>query len=101
MGLLPLTRSGPGRYTFAWRSLVAVYTVLMWGLLTILVLVVGRERFHILQTTTHFDEYIYAILFVLYLIPHFWIPLIVWAEASEVAFYINSWGPFQVCLLTA
>lgn len=96
MALMPLTRINPGHYSFSWKSLSTIYTIFLWILLTILVLIVGQERFHILENTKQFDEYIIAIMFVIYLTPHFWIPLMVWTEATEVALYINSWAPFQV-----
>lgn len=93
---MPIIRSGSGRFVFSWRSVITNYTIAIWSLMTIVVLIVGRERLHILQTTKQFDEYIYAVMFAIYLTPHFWIPFVGWAVAPEVALYINSWGPFQV-----
>lgn len=94
---MPLHRNSVGGVSFSWKSVITIYTILVWCLMTIVVVIVGKERFHILITTKQFDEYIYAIMFVIYLIPHFWIPFVGWTEAPEVAYYINLWGPFQVC----
>lgn len=48
--------------------------------MTFVVIIVGRERIQILQTTKKFDEKIYAILFVIFLVPHFWIPFVGWGK---------------------
>lgn len=62
-----------------------------------MVFFVGYERILILTTMSRkFDEYIYSIIFVLFLLPHFWIPFVGWGVAREVVDYKNSWGPFQL-----
>lgn len=63
---------------------------------TIIVLVVGYERIQILLTIKRFDEYIYAIVFIIFLVPHFWIPFVGWGVANHVAVYKTMWGAFQV-----
>lgn len=93
---MPILRSEPGRITFSWRSIATIYAIIFWFFMTVVVIIVGKERIHILQTTTQFDEYIYAIIFVIYLVPHFWIPFVGWGVATEVAKYKTSWGAFQV-----
>lgn len=93
---MPILRSRPGRITFSWKSGATIYAIFLWCILTVVVVIVGKERVRILQTTTQFDEYIYAIIFVIYLVPHFWIPFVGWGVAKEVAKYKTSWGSFQV-----
>lgn len=39
---------------------------------------------------------IYGVLFLIFLVPHFWIPFVGWGVAKEVARYKTSWGTFQV-----
>lgn len=65
-----------GKVTFSWKSLATAYAVLFYIVMTGVVFIVGRERINILQTTKKFDDKIYAILFVIFLIPHFWIPVL-------------------------
>lgn len=93
LAVMPITRSSPGqhdhffvqvlgiefeiiigRVTFSWKSLATAYAILFYIVMTGVVFIVGRERIRILQTTKKFDDKIYAILFVIFLVPHFWIP---------------------------
>lgn len=96
LAVMPITRSSPGQVTFSWRSGAMRYALLFYALSSVVVLVVGWERLKILQTTQKFDEYVYAIVFVLFLVPHFWIPFVGWGVASHVAVYKTMWGAFQV-----
>lgn len=48
--------------------------------MTVVVYYVGRERIRILGETKKFDEKIYAYIFVIFLVPHFWIPFVGWSE---------------------
>lgn len=95
---MPITRSGPGLVTFSWKSSATTYALIFYSLMTLVVLRIGYERVKILQTTKEFDEYIYAIIFILFLIPHFWIPFVGWGVAKKVAEYKTMWGHFQVIL---
>lgn len=96
LAVMPITRSSPGKVTFSWRSGATYYAICFYILATIVVLVVGYERLKILQTTTKFDDYIYAIVFLMFLVPHFWIPFVGWGVAAHVAVYKTMWGAFQV-----
>lgn len=96
LAVMPITRSSPGKVTFSWRSGATMYAIFFYIVTTVIVLIVGRERLHILQTTVRFDDYIYAILFVIFLVPHFWIPFVGWGVANHVAVYKTMWGSFQV-----
>lgn len=96
LAVMPITRDQPGRIFFKWRSLATYYAIGFWSLMTFVVLIIGRERIRILTTITEFDDYIYAVIFVIFLVPHFWIPFVGWGVAKEVAKYKSSWGPFQL-----
>lgn len=96
LAVMPIQRTSPGRMSFSWKSSATIYAFIFWTVMTIIVLIVARERIQILYTTKQFDEYIYAVIFVIYLIPHFWIPFVGWGVAGEVAEYKTSWGKFQV-----
>ncbi|KAJ6638597.1 Gustatory and odorant receptor 22, partial [Pseudolycoriella hygida] len=96
LAVMPITRSAPGRITFSWNSSATYYAIVFYVFTTIIVLVVGYERIQILLTTKKFDEYIYAIVFIIFLIPHFWIPFVGWGVANHVAVYKTMWGAFQV-----
>ena len=96
LAVMPITRSSPGRVTFSWKSFATIYAIFFYIVTTMIVLVVGYDRVLILQTTKKFDEYIYAILFVIFLVPHFWIPFVGWGVANHVAVYKTMWATFQV-----
>lgn len=79
--------------TFSWKSLATIYAVLFYSMMTVIVVIVGRERLEILQNTKKFDDKIYAIIFVIFLIPHFWIPFVGWGERDPSA----STDPELIC----
>lgn len=56
--------------------------------MTIVVYYVGKERIRILGETKKFDEKIYAYIFVIFLVPHFWIPFVGWGKRNSIAFQI-------------
>lgn len=74
--ILIFTFTSTGRVTFSWKSLATIYAVLFYIAMTVVVYYVGRERIRILGETKKFDEKIYAYIFVIFLIPHFWIPFV-------------------------
>ncbi|XP_063826327.1 gustatory and odorant receptor 22-like isoform X1 [Ostrinia nubilalis] len=96
LAVMPITRSRPGTITFSWRSSATAYAICFYIATTVVVLVVGYERILILRSIKKFDDYIYAILFVVFLVPHFWIPFVGWGVAHQVAIYKTNWGKFQV-----
>lgn len=64
---------------------------------------VFKERLNlILMGGKRFDEYIYAIIFLSILVPHFLLPVAAWTNGHEVAKFKNMWTRFQVgqnCML--
>ncbi|XP_039753355.1 gustatory and odorant receptor 22-like [Pararge aegeria] len=96
LAVMPITRSRPGTITFSWKSRATAYAIFFYIVTTVIVLIVGYERIMILRSTKKFDDYIYAILFVAFLVPHFWIPFVGWGVAHQVAIYKTNWGKFQV-----
>lgn len=93
---MPIERSEPGKVTFSWKSKATIYAIVFYIFTSIIVVFVGYERVHILQTTTQFDDYIYSFIFVIFLVPHFWIPFVGWGVATHVAVYKTMWGTFQL-----
>lgn len=75
-----------------------MYAICFYIAATAVVLIVGYERIMILRSIRRFDDYIYAILFVIFLVPHFWIPFVGWGVAHQVAIYKTNWGKFQVSI---
>lgn len=67
------TFTSTGRVTFRWKSLATIYAILFYIAMTVVVYYVGRERIRILGETKKFDEKIYAYIFVIFLVPHFWV----------------------------
>lgn len=96
LAVMPIERSSPGKMTFSWKSTATIYAIVFYIITSIIVLVVGYERVKILQTTNQFDDYIYAFIFVIFLVPHFWIPFVGWGVAHHVAIYKSMWGTFQL-----
>lgn len=96
LAVMPITRSSPGRMTFSWRSTATIYAIVFYIVTSVIVLIVGYERMKMLETTRKFDDYIYAILFIIFLVPHFWIPFVGWGVANHVAVYKSMWGTFQL-----
>lgn len=96
LAVMPIERSAPGKMTFSWTSTATIYAILFYIVTSGIVLVVGWERVKIFQTTTQFDDYIYAFIFVIFLVPHFWIPFVGWGVAEHVAVYKTMWGTFQL-----
>lgn len=96
LGVMPVSRK-LGRIAFSWTSSATIYAILFYILTSILVLLVGYQRVKILIfASKKFDEYIYSIIFIVYLVPHFWTPFVGWGVAREVVVYKNSWTHFQV-----
>jgi gustatory receptor len=93
---MPIERSSPGQVTFSWKSKASIYAFCFYVCATVIVLIVGYERIKILQETEKFDETIYGILFIIFLVPHFWIPFVGWGVAKDVARYKTNWATFQV-----
>lgn len=94
---MPVQRGELGRITFSWCSAATIYAYFFYLITTSLVLMVGYERIIILTTISKkFDEYIYSIIFIIYLVPHFLIPYVGWGVANEVCDYKNSWTRFQL-----
>ncbi|XP_063927825.1 gustatory and odorant receptor 22-like [Zophobas morio] len=97
LGVMPVQRGEIGRITFGWTSVPMLYAYVFYVVTTVLVVLVGYERFDILlNKSKKFDEYIYSILFIIYLVPHFFTPFVGWGVAYEVCDYKNSWGRFQL-----
>lgn len=69
----------------------------LWIAETVIVILVGKERIaNTLQPDKPFDEYIYNIIFLCILTPHFLLPIASWRYAGEVAKYKNMWTHYQV-----
>ncbi|CAG9814927.1 unnamed protein product [Phaedon cochleariae] len=97
LGVMPIERGKIGKITFGWLSGPMLYAYVFYTVMTVVVLMVGYERMDILLNKSRkFDEYIYSIIFIIFLVPHFWIPFVGWGVAYEVCDYKNGWGTFQL-----
>lgn len=82
---------------FRWSSTTTIYAYFIFSVETIFVSIVFKERLLlVLQPGKRFDEYIYSIIFLSILIPHFLLPIAAWTNGSEVAKFKNMWTRFQV-----
>ncbi|CAH1112366.1 unnamed protein product [Psylliodes chrysocephalus] len=95
MGVMPIERE-VGRTTYRWTSATNVWAYFIFSVETIFVTIVFQERLKlVLLPGKRFDEYIYAIIFISILIPHFLLPIGAWTNGSEVAKFKNMWTKFQ------
>ncbi|XP_074037373.1 gustatory and odorant receptor 22 isoform X2 [Leptinotarsa decemlineata] len=95
MGVMPIERE-VGRTTYRWLSPTNLWAYFIFTIETILVSIVFKERLKlVLLPGKRFDEYIYAIIFLSILIPHFLLPIGAWTNGSEVAKFKNMWTKFQ------
>lgn len=77
-----------------------IWAYFIFSVETIFVSIVFKERLKlVLLPGKRFDEYIYAIIFLSILVPHFLLPVAAWTSGSEVAKFKNMWTQFQVSTL--
>lgn len=50
----------------------------------------------LLREGKRFDEYIYGVIFISILVPHFLLPVLAWTNGKEVAKFKNMWTRFQL-----
>lgn len=48
--------------------------------------------------TSEFDEIVNGYLFLVYLAPHFAVPICNWIQAGQIACFLNDWTTFQVII---
>ncbi|XP_026319057.1 gustatory and odorant receptor 22 [Hyposmocoma kahamanoa] len=103
MGVMPIMRVPRNarttkRTTFNWISKATCWAYIIWGLESIIVVRVGRERLENFQKSSNkrFDEVIYNIIFLSILIPHFLLPVASWRHGPQVAIFKNMWTHYQL-----
>nr|CAH7727297.1 unnamed protein product [Callosobruchus chinensis] len=95
MGVMPIERE-VGKTTYSWTSATNMWAYFVFAAETIFVSIVFKERLYlVLKPGKRFDEYIYAIIFLSILIPHFLLPIGAWTNGGEVAKFKNMWTKFQ------
>ncbi|XP_018567012.1 gustatory and odorant receptor 22-like [Anoplophora glabripennis] len=95
MGVMPIERD-IGKTTYRWTSATNIWAYFVYIVETIFVTIVFKERLElVLLPGKRFDEYIYAIIFLSILIPHFLLPIGAWTNGHEVAKFKNMWTKFQ------
>ncbi|XP_050306137.1 gustatory and odorant receptor 22-like [Anthonomus grandis grandis] len=95
MGVMPIERM-KGKTVFRWFSATTCWAYFIFGLETVFVSIVFKERLVlILKPGKRFDEYIYGVIFLSILIPHFLLPIGAWTNGCEVAKFKNMWTKFQ------
>lgn len=90
------------RTTFSFYSRVHMWAYFVYGLLTVVVVMIFRERVeNFLSSERRFDEVIYNVIFLSILFPHFLLPVASWRHGSEVAKFKNMWTSYQLRYLKA
>ncbi|KAF5283827.1 hypothetical protein FQA39_LY04647 [Lamprigera yunnana] len=96
MGVMPIERSGVAQTTFRWTSKTTIYAYVIYSAETVYVLYVLQARVNLLlEERKRFDEYIYGVIFLSLLSPHFLLPILAWTNGVEVAKFKNMWTKFQ------
>ncbi|XP_030746043.1 gustatory and odorant receptor 22 [Sitophilus oryzae] len=96
MGVMPIERN-KGYTTFRWHSPAILWSYLLFTGETIFVSLVFKSRLDlIMQPGKPFDEYVYGIIFLSILIPHFLLPLVAWSNGAEVVKFKNMWTRYQL-----
>ncbi|KAL1512820.1 hypothetical protein ABEB36_002343 [Hypothenemus hampei] len=96
MGVMPIERK-KGKTIYRWFSPTTCWAYFIFLTETAFVSVVFKERLVlILKPGKRFDEYIYGVIFISILIPHFLLPIGAWRNGSEVAKFKNMWTKFQL-----
>lgn len=81
-------------------SVTNIWAYFIFSVETVFVSIVFKERLKLLLLPgKRFDEYIYAIIFLTILVPHFLLPIAAWTSGSEVAKFKNMWTRFQVSIM--
>lgn len=88
------------RTTFRWCSRAFIWAYFIYGLLTVVVVYIFKDRItSFLSTAKRFDEIIYNVIFMSLLLPHFLLPLASWRNGAEVAKFKNMWTNYQLQFL--
>ncbi|KAL9904783.1 gustatory receptor 63a isoform 1-T2 [Glossina fuscipes fuscipes] len=96
IGVLPMTRPGPGNAKFTIGSLAFVYSILTFTLLTLYVVYVANNRIRIVTSLSGpFEEAVIAYLFLVNILPIFLIPLL-WWETRKICVLLNDWDDFEI-----
>ncbi|XP_076267040.1 gustatory and odorant receptor 22-like isoform X2 [Rhynchophorus ferrugineus] len=96
MGVMPIERMKGGTI-FRWHSPTTCWAYFVYLVETLFVSIIFKERLQlILKPGKRFDEYIYGVIFLSILIPHFLLPVGAWTNGSEVAKFKNMWTKFQL-----
>ncbi|XP_026497405.1 gustatory and odorant receptor 24 [Vanessa tameamea] len=97
MGVLPLTRTSPGRNQFQIASPSMLYSIICYVSLISYVLYLSLNKVQILRTAEgKFEEAVIEYLFTVYLFPMLVVPII-WYETRKIAGILNGWVDFEVC----
>jgi gustatory receptor len=96
MGVLPLTRSSPGKNDFQIVSPSMVYSMIVYFSMVAYVLYLSLHKVQILRTAEgKFEEAVIEYLFTVYLFPMLAVPLL-WYETRKIAGVLNEWVNFEV-----
>lgn len=86
-----------GRWQFRPLSAVALYSVCVYGtVLTLLWFTMALPLGTLLATHKHFGVTVFVSTSVSYFLIVLVLPVVIWAEARNVALYLNDWERFQV-----
>jgi gustatory receptor len=77
-----------------------LYSVIFYVTVGAYVIYTGMVKLQEMKAlkSSEFDETVNGYLFLMYLVPHFAVPLCNWIQADQVACFLNDWTAFQVVI---
>lgn len=96
MGVLPLTKKGPGVNQFQFASPAMMYSAIIYFSLVSYILYLSLHKVQILRSAEgKFEEAVIEYLFTVYLFPMTVVPIL-WYETRKIADVLNGWVDFEV-----
>lgn len=96
MGVLPLTKNGPGVNQFHLASPAMMYSAIIYFSLISYILYLSLHKVQILRSAEgKFEEAVIEYLFTVYLFPMMVVPIL-WYETRKIADVLNGWVDFEV-----
>ncbi|KDR11871.1 gustatory and odorant receptor 24-like [Zootermopsis nevadensis] len=99
LGALPVEKiaTGCGQPVFKQTFIATLYSVTIYVIVGVCIVYTGLVKLKEVRAlkTSEFDEIVNGYLFLVYLAPHFAVPICNWIQAGQIACFLNDWTTFQ------
>ncbi|XP_067009571.2 gustatory and odorant receptor 63a isoform X2 [Anabrus simplex] len=96
LGLFPISKPNKGAATFCFASFAFVYSLAVYLAMGAVVYLVTVDRYNIIKDSKHFDDQVFAIMFMVNMLPQLVLAPCHWREAYKVVDYLTNWGQLQI-----